>query len=129
MKKEILNKNVRMDAQVAINLNGDIHIYPEAYEAEQAPIMSPEKVSYRGRITMTDDGQAEVKRYNIGSQLPLYRKLFSTEHCDVLQSQGGMLVEKWKFHQKLNIHQVWEIRRREQPAVEAFFLAMKEDMA
>jgi len=117
-----------MDAQVAINLDGDINIYPCAWEAEQAPIMRPERVSYRGRITMMDDGQTEVKRYNIGSQMPLYRKLFSTEHCDVMMSQGGMLVERWKFDKKFNFHQVWDIRRREQPTVEAFFLTMKEGL-
>ena len=76
-----------------------------------------------------DDGQTEVKRYNLGSQMPLYTKLFCTEHCEVMRSQGGKLIEKWKFDKKLNIHQIWDIRRREQPAVEAFFLAMKEDLA
>ena len=52
---------------------------------------------------------------------------FSTEHCDVLRSQGGVLLERWRFDKKLTIHQVWDIRRREQPAVDAFFLTLKED--
>lgn len=118
-----------MDAQVAINMNGDIHVYPEPWEVEQAPIMQPARKSYRGRITMMDDGQTEVKRYNIGLQMPIYSKLFSTEHCDVMRTVGGKLIERWKFDKKLTIHQIWDIRRREQPAVEAFFLAMKEDLA
>ena len=126
--KEILNKNVRMDAQVAMNVNGDINIYPEPWEMEQAPIMQQAKTSFRGRITMMDDGQTKVKRYHIGSQMPIYNKLFATEHCDILCSVGGKLIERWKFDKKLNIHQIYDIRRREQPAVEAFFLAMKEDL-
>lgn len=128
MNSNILFENVQIDAQVAMKVNGDINIYPEPWEKDWGPIMSPLKKSYRGRITMMDDGQTEVKRYNIGSQMPLYTKLFCTEHCEVMRSQGGKLIEKWKFDKKLNIHQIWEIRRREQPAVEAFFVAMKEDL-
>ena len=129
MKKNILFGNVRMDAQVGMNVNGNINIWPEPWEMENAPVMPERKVSYRGRITLMDDGQAEVKRYNIGSQLPLYHRLFSTEHCDIIRTQGGQLIERWKFKKTLNIHQIWDIRRREQPAVEAFLLAMKEDIA
>lgn len=129
MTTDILYENVQMDAQVAMKVNGDINIYPQPWEKDWKPIMKPLKKSYRGRITMMDDGQTEVKRYNIGSQMPLYTKLFRTEHCEVMRSQKGQLIEKWKFDKKLSIHQIWEIRRREQPAVEAFFLAMKEDLA
>lgn len=86
-----------MDAQVTMNVNGDINIWPEAWEAEKAPIMPERRVSYRGRITLMEDGQTEVKRYHIGSQLPLYRKLFSTEHCDIIRTQGGQLIERWRF--------------------------------
>lgn len=129
MKTKILFGNVQMDAQVEMNVNGDINIYPEAWEQEKAPIMSERKVSYRGRITMMEDGQAEVKRYHIGSQLPLYHRLFSTEHCDIIRTQGGQLIERWRFKKNLSIHQIWDIRRREQPAIEAFFLTMKEGLA
>ena len=127
-EKSFLEKNVRMDAQVAMNINGDINIYPAPWEEDQTPIMSERRVSYRGRITMMDSGQTEVKRYNIGSQMPLYDKLFCTEHCDVLRSQGGQLIEKWKFNNKLSIHQIWEIRKREKPLVDAYFLTIKEDL-
>ena len=129
MKTEILFGNVQMDAQVTMNVNGDINIWPEAWEAEKAPIMPERRVAYRGRITLMEDGQTEVKRYHIGSQLPLYRKLFSTEHCDIIRTQGGQLIERWRFKKNLSIHQVCDIRRREQPAVEAFFVTLKEGMA
>lgn len=125
MSKNILLNDVRMDTQTAYFSNGDIHIYPCAYEADKAPILSEQKVSYRGRITMMESGETEVKRYNLGSQLPLYRKLYSTEHCEVIMSQAGNIYERWRFGKKLPIHQIWEIRKREMVQVDAFFKTLK----
>lgn len=129
MAKNILLDNVQMDTQTAFFVNGDIKVYPCSYEQDKAPITSDPKVSYKGRITVMEDGNTNVMAYNIGSQGPRYKELFATEHCSVLITHGGSLIERWKFKKKLSIHRIWEIRRREQPAVEAFFLTLKEDMA
>ena len=117
--------DVRMDTQTAFFMNGDIHIYPCSYEQDKAPLTSENKVSYRGRITVMESGRREVKRYNLGTQLPLYQKLYSTEHCDVVMSQAGNIYERWRFGKKVPIHQIWEIHKREQPQVDAFFLTLK----
>ena len=127
MNNNQLLKDVSIDSTTSFFANGDIKVYPCPWNENDEPITPEKKVSYRGRITVMEDGQTDVKRYRLGTNPPLYTKLFSTEHCDVLRSQAGKLVERWKFHQKLSIHQVWEIRQREQPAVNAFFLTLKED--
>ena len=125
MNKNILLNDVRMDTQTAFFMNGDIHVYPCDYEEYKAPIMSEKKASFRGRITLMENGEAEVKRYHIGSQPPMYRKLYSTEHCDVVMSQAGNVYERWRFDKKLPIYKIWEIRKREMPQVDAFFLTLK----
>ena len=75
-----------------------------------------------------DDGNTQVKAYNIGSQGPRYKELFATEHCSVQLSQGGDIREVWKFDKKIPIFKVWEIRKREKPLVDAYFLTIKEDL-
>ena len=83
MAKNILLDNVQMDTQTAFFVNGDIKVYPCSYEQDKAPITSDPKVSYKGRITVMDDGNTSVMAYNIGSQGPRYKELFATEHCSV----------------------------------------------
>ena len=73
------------------------------------------------------NGDITVKAYRVGSHGPRYRKCFSTEHCEVLQADNGQLLERWKFAPHLSVHEVWKIRRREQPAVNAYYLTLKEN--
>ena len=129
MKKNILLNDVQMDTQTAFFMNGDINVFPMPYEAEKAPITTERKLSYKGRITVMDDGNTSVKAYNIGSQGPRYKELFATEHCSEQLTQGGDIREVWKFGKKIPIHKIWEIRKREQPLVNAYFLTIKEDLA
>jgi hypothetical protein len=128
MNKNILLNDVQMDTQTAFFMNGDINVFPMPYEAEKTPITTERKLSYKGRITVMDDGNTQVKAYNIGSQGPRYKELFATEHCSVQLSQGGDIREVWKFDKKIPIFKVWEIRRREKPLVDAYFLTIKEDL-
>ena len=127
MNRNMLLKDVSIDSTTTFFANGDVRVYPCPWNEDVAPLTEGKRKSYRGRITVMEDGNTEVKRYHLGMNAPLYQKLFSTEHCDVLRSQGGTIMERWRFDKKLNIHQVWEIRRREQPSVNAFFLTLKED--
>ena len=88
MTKNVLLKDVKLDTTTSFFANGDIKVYACPWNEGFEPLTPEKKVSYRGRITVMEDGNAEVK---------------------------------------LTIHQVWDIRRREQPAVDAFFLTLKED--
>jgi hypothetical protein len=35
-------------------------------------------------------------------------------------------MERWKFDRRLTIHQVWDIRRREQAAIETYYQTLKD---
>ena len=121
MKKQILTNDAKIDTTTTYFANGDIIIHPCPWSEDVNLAGGAKKQSFRGRITILEGGQTEVKRYNIGANGPMYNRLFHTEHCDVYQTNAGTITERWKFDKKLTIHQVWDIRRREQPAVEAFF--------
>lgn len=123
--KKLIDEELLLDAQVKIEENGNFCVAPLPWECTKALIMSENKVVIRGSITMMDDGTIEFHRYNIGSQLPLYNTLFKTEHCEVLLSRGGQLVERWKFDHKLSFHQVCAARKRERKEVDAFYRTVK----
>ena len=127
MSKQILTNDVKIDSTTTYMANGDITIHPCPWSDDVNLAGGAKKQSFRGRITIQEGGMTEVKRYNIGSKAPLNNYLFRTEHCDVFQSPAGTITERWKFDKKLSIHQVWDIRRREQPAVEAFFQTLKDN--
>lgn len=123
----ILQTNVRMDTETLYQVNGDINVFACPWTQCEEPLTEGTKRSYPARITVMENGDVTIKAYRIGSQGPRYRKRFATEHCEVLQADGGQLLERWKFPPQLSIHDVWDIRRREQPAVNAYYLTLKEN--
>lgn len=123
----LLQNNVRMDTETNYQVNGDINVYVCPWNQSAEPLTEGAKRTYPARITVMENGDISVRAYRIGSHGPRYRKRFATEHCEVLQADGGQLLERWKFPPQLSIHDVWEIRRREQPAINAYYLTLKEN--
>ena len=119
--KQIFVKDVRMDTQTAFMANGDITIYPCGWEHEQAPITAGGgKRSFRGRITVEEDGETHVVPYNEGGA-PRYEELCSTEHCRLLMTLGGSILEKWNFGGRMSMPEIAEARRREMRYINAWF--------
>ena len=111
--KQIFVKDVRMDTQTAFMANGNINIFPCGWETEQAPItVGGGKRSFRGRITVEEDGETHVVPYK-ESGAPRYEELYSTEHCRLLMTLGGTILEKWNFGGRMSMPEIAEARRRE----------------
>ena len=123
----LLKQDVRMDTETLYQVTGDINVFACPWNPCTEPLTEGAKRSYPARITVMENGDINVRAYRIGSHGPRYRKRFATEHCEVLQADSGQLIERWKFSQQLSIHDVWNIRRREQPAVNAYYLTLKEN--
>ena len=126
---KILNNSAELFTETTYQMNGDIHVYVCPWNPEHPYLTDGGKRTYPARITVAENGEVDVQPYRIGSHGPRYRKCFATEHCEVLQTATGQLLERWKFPPRLSIHEVWNIRRREQPAVNAYYLTLKENQA
>ena len=119
--KQVFIKDVQMDTQTAFMANGNINIYPCAWENEQAPItVGGEKRSFRGRITVGEDGETHVVPYN-ESGAPRYEELYSTEHCRLLMTLGGSILEKWNFGGRMSMQEIADARRREMRYINSWF--------
>ena len=124
MSKNILLNDVQLDTQTSYFVNGDINVY--ACPWTEPPTMTEgSKTSYRGRITVMSNGDTQVRAYREGTQGPRYKVIYQTEHCRVLLYNSGRIIEQWSFDKKLSIHDIWAIRKRENPLVTAFFLTLK----
>ena len=80
-------------------------------KVEACPWMDKEadEVAPDGRVRMKGFSIIEpgarmfFKPYNIGSRGNRYRTLFSTEHCEVMRSGGGVVIEKWRFGKRMTL--------------------------
>lgn len=125
--KNFLKNRVELDTSTIYQVNGDINVFVCPWNQSEEPMTEGAKRTYPARITVMENGDITVKAYRIGSHGPRYRKRFATAHCEVLEADSGQLMERWKFAPTLSIHDVWDIRRREQPAVNAYYLTLKEN--
>ena len=108
MNQNIFMKDVRMDTQTAFLANGNINIWPCAWETDKVPFTEGRRASFRGRIRVEEDGRTQVTRYNIGSQGPLYTLLYETEHCQVMRTPRGKIIERWSFPPEFTADDKWE---------------------
>ena len=125
METNLLYEDVQLDAQVRISAQGDIVVAPLPWEVvEKAPIMIDDKVTFRASVTLADDGTVEVRRFKKGVCPPRYQLVFRTEHCDVLLSRGGSLVERRRFGKRMTFREMRNARKRELREIDAFFKSL-----
>ena len=124
----LLQNNVQLHTETSYMVNGDIRVYVCPWNQSEEPMTEGAQRSYPARITVMETGEISVKAYRIGSQGPRYRKVFRTEHCEILKAEGGQLIERWKFAPHLSVHDIWQARQRETPAINAYYLTLQNNM-
>jgi hypothetical protein len=119
--KQVFVKDVQMDTQTAYMANGDISIYPCGWELNQSPItVGGDKRTLRGRITVNEDGETHFRPYKEDGN-PRYEELYATEHCRLLMTLGGNIIEKWDFSGRMSMAEITEARRREMRYINSWF--------
>ena len=127
--KNFLLNSAQLDTTTSYDENGDIHVSVCPWNQQVEPLTEGKQQAYPARVIVAETGDVSIKAYRIGSHGPRYRKCFTTEHCEIMHAENGQLVERWKFLPTLSIHEVWRIRRREQPSINAFYLTLKENLS
>lgn len=116
-----------MDTQTAFLANGNINIYPCAWESDKAPVTTDGAASFKGRIHVEEDGRTRVVPYRIGSQGPRYLPLFETDHCQVMMTQGGKLIERWSFKPSMTADEILTARTLEGVKVSGFYQSRRQE--
>ena len=81
--KQNILQNVKMDTSTSFMANGDINIYPCAWEDSKEVTLEGKRIRYRGGIEVDEDGRTRVKRWKEGTG-PKYKSLFETRHGAVM---------------------------------------------
>ena len=70
--------------------NGDINIYPCAFELGQQIVSDGNRASQKGRMVTENDGTSHFRHYrhNSGSR---YNRLFTTAHGDIKESESTVI--------------------------------------
>ena len=90
-----------------------------------APASAKEGDSVSVTVTVRDDGSTQVKAYRLGAKGPRYEELFATEHCRVLRTPAGKIIEKWSFRPSLTADGIRILRNLESPRIDAFYISRK----
>lgn len=125
-KRIVVNGEVRMDT-VAVFSEKGIKVEACPWMDKEADEVVPDgRVRMKGFSIIEPGARMFFKPYNIGSRGNRYRTLFSTEHCEVMRSGGGVVIEKWRFGKRMTLEDILTMRHIEGQRINAFYKSRKE---
>lgn len=125
-KRIVINGDVCMDT-VTVYSENQIKVEACPWMADKAAEIAPDgRMRMKGCTTIEPGAQLVFRPYKIGSQGSRYEVLFKTEHCEVMRTQGGVIIEKWRFRPSMTRADICEARTRENIKIEAYYQSREE---
>ena len=126
-KRVVINGDVVMDT-VTVYSENQIKVDACPWMADKADEVAPDgRVRMKGCTILEPGAQMVFRPYNVGSQGSRYKQLFVTEHCTVMQTQGGVVIEKWRFKPTMNATDICRARQTEGERIDAYYKSRKEE--
>ena len=126
-KRIVINGDVKMDT-VTVYSENQIKVDACPWMSDKAEEVAPDgRLRLRGVTTIEPGAHMVFRPYKIGSQGSRYQILFKTEHCDVMRTQGGVVIEKWRFKSSMTSMDICEARARENVKIDAYYQSRKEE--
>ena len=126
-KRIVINGDVKLDT-VTVYSENQIKVDACPWMGDKAEEVAPDgRLRLKGCTTIEPGAQMVFRPYKIGSQGSRYKILFKTEHCDVMRTQGGVIIEKWRFRPSMTIADICEARARENVKIDAYYQSRKEE--
>ena len=124
-KRIVINGDVKMDT-VTVYSENQIKVDACPWMKEKADEVAPDgRLRLRGTTTIDPGAGMVFRPYRTGSG-SRYKMLFKTEHCDVLQTQGGVVIEKWRFKPVMTAEDIRKARQVEGKKLDAYYQSRKE---
>lgn len=116
--KNIFIDDLQMETQTVFMQNGNINIYPCAFELGQHIVVGGEKASQRGRMVTDKSGTSHFYPYakDSGSR---YTSLFRTAHGEVKETLDSVIFQL-RFPKKLGKALIETLYRKETEEQEAW---------
>ena len=125
-KRVVINGDVVMDT-VTVYSENQIKVDACPWMREKADEVAPDgRLRLRGTTTIEPGAGMVFRPFRTGSG-SRYKMLFKTEHCDVMRTQGGVIIEKWRFRPSMTSTDICEARARENVKIDAYYQSRKEE--
>ena len=125
-KRIVINGDVVMDT-VTVYSENQIKVDGCPWMGEKADEVVPDgPMKIKGCTTIEPGAHMVFRPYNIGSQGSRYKQLFKTEHCSVMQTQRGVIIEKWRFGPTMTAADIRKARQAEGMKINAYYQSRKE---
>lgn len=125
-KRIVINGDVKMDT-VTVYSENQIKVDACPWMSDKAEEVAPEgRLRLRGVTTIEPGAHMVFRPYKVGTG-SRYKVLFKTEHCDVLQTQRGVIIEKWRFRPMMNATDIRKSRQAEGKKIDAYYQSRKEE--
>ena len=125
-KRIVINGDVKMDT-VTVYSENQIKVDACPWMRDKADEVAPDgRLRLKGCTTIEPGAGMVFRPYRTGSG-SRYKMLFKTEHCDVLQTQGGVVIEKWRFKPVMTAEDIRKARQTEGRKLDAYYQSRKEE--
>ena len=126
-KRIVINGDVKMDT-VTVYSENQIKVDACPWMSDKADKVAPDgRLRLKGCTTIEPGARMVFRPYRIGSQGRRYQILFKTEHCDVMQTQKGVVIEKWRFKPAMNATGIRKVRQAEGKKIDAYYQSRMEE--
>ena len=124
-KRIVINGDVVMDT-VTVYSENQIKVEACPWMGDKTDEVAPDgRLRLKGCTTIEPGAQMVFRPYKVGTG-SRYQLLFKTEHCDVMRTQGGVIIEKWRFRPSMTSADISEARARENVKIDAYYQSRKE---
>ena len=124
-KRVVINDDVVMDT-VTVYSENQIKVEACPWMGDKTDEVAPDgRLRLKGCTTIEPGAQMVFRPYKVGTG-SRYQLLFKTEHCDVMRTQGGVIIEKWRFRPSMTSADISEARARENVKIDAYYQSRKE---
>ena len=125
-KRVVINGDVVMDT-VTVYSENQIKVEACPWMGDKTDEVAPDgRLRLKGCTTIEPGAQMVFRPYKVGTG-SRYQLLFKTEHCDVLQTQGGVVIEKWRFKPVMTAEDIRKARQVEGKKLDAYYQSRKEE--
>ena len=126
-KRIVINGDVKMDT-VTVYSENQIKVDACPWMGDKTDEVAPDgRLRLKGCTTIEPGAHMVFRPYKIGSQGRRYKQLFKTEHCDVMRTQGGVIIEKWRFRPTMTSADIRKARAHENVKIDAYYQSRKEE--
>ena len=122
----VINGPVHLDT-VTMYSDNQILVNACPWACDVADEVAPDgTVKLKGCTTIEPGAGVTFRPYRQGTG-SRYKVLFETEHCTVLHTNGGTVIEKWRFSNKMTSAEIREARQWENQKLDAFYKSRREE--